>query len=147
MPGPTIRIATDCTGVDWEEACRVFERAPLGTREPEKLRLAFERSALVRFAKDGERLVGMARAISDGVYQAVIYDVCILPEYQGKGLGSRLVASLMEALPGLTVLLYAVPGREGFYGRHGFERMATAMARFSDPERMGSQGYLRSGEP
>ena len=32
-------------------------------------------------------LIGFGRAISDGEYQGAIYDVAVLPENQGKGVG------------------------------------------------------------
>lgn len=76
--------------VDWTELTGVFERAPLGVRDPEKLRRAFEKSHVRCFAYCEGRLVGAARAISDGEYYAGIYDVIIAPEYQRQGIGRRI---------------------------------------------------------
>lgn len=138
-----IRFVRECGGVDWREAVAVIEAAPLGSRDPSKMQRAFENSHAVCFAYDGDRMVGMGRMVSDGEYQAVLYDLCLRPEYQGHGLGKRIVELLMAEVKGLTVLLYAVPGKQGFYKRFGFEEMTTAMARFADPERMRWLGYLK----
>ena len=38
-------------------------------------------------AWSGDRMIGFARATSDGVYRATIWDVVVHPDYQGLGLG------------------------------------------------------------
>lgn len=40
------------------------------------------------------------------------------------------------------IILYAVPGKEGFYGKFGFLRMKTAMAIFENPRQQLERGYL-----
>ncbi len=137
-----VKLSFDTEGVDWADAARIFERAPLGTREPDLLRRTFENSDLVCFARDGNALVGMARALSDGLVQSVIYDLCMLPEYQGRGLGKRIMRDMMARLNTRTTVLWAVPGKEGFYARLGFRPMLTAMAVMEDPEKSASQGYI-----
>lgn len=87
----TFTFSFELKNVDWIEAAEIFRRAPLGTREPEKLRRACENSYLVCFAYAGDRLVGMGRALSDGEYQAAIYDLVVLPEYQGLGIGRQIM--------------------------------------------------------
>jgi len=139
----TIALRFDTEGMDWEQAATVFERAPLGTREPDKLKTAFDQSDLVCFAWDGDILVGMVRALSDGVYQSVIYDLCMLPEYQGQGLGAILLQAVLDRLTSASVVLWSVPGKEGFYAKFGFKPMLTAMARFEHPEKSAANGYIR----
>jgi GNAT superfamily N-acetyltransferase len=130
--------------IDWNEAAVVFERAPLGKRrrEPEKIRRAFESSYAIVYVFDEDKLIGMGRALCDGEYQAAIYDMVVLPEYQRKGIGKEIIERLCEQLPVENIILYAVPGREGFYKKCGFRMMLTAMAKLnqfmSDP----SGGYL-----
>ena len=64
----TVRIDTSLDGIDWTAA-----RADLiaddfdNGRSPEALRRSFEQSQHVAIARDGERVVGMARLLSDGV--------------------------------------------------------------------------------
>lgn len=138
-----ITLRFDCSGVDWVQACTIFERAPLGTRKPDRLRTTFENSALVCFAWHGGRTVGLARALSDHVVQSVIYDLCMLPEYQGSGLGTRMMRAMLDRLETPNVQLHSVPGKKGFYERLGFCVMRTAMLLSADPEDMRRKGYIR----
>lgn len=138
-----LSLRFDTTGIDWFQACEVFRRAPLGIREPAQLRRAFENSAHVCFAFHHDRLVGLGRALSDGEYQAVICDLVVLPEYQGKGVGRQILTALQGRLAVRTTILYAVPGKEAFYRNFGFARMRTAMARrVPDADDFREKGYI-----
>ncbi|WP_320006117.1 GNAT family N-acetyltransferase [Maridesulfovibrio sp.] len=138
----SISLHFNTENIDWQKIAEIFEKAPLGTREPEKLARAAKNSALVCFAKDGDKFVGFARAISDLEYQAAIYDLCILPDYQSKGVGKMIMNALKEKLGPLSIILYAVPGKEGFYKKLGFVPMLTAMGIFQDEAGMIERGYL-----
>jgi GNAT superfamily N-acetyltransferase len=135
-----ITFSNSLKAVDWEEASVLFNRAPLGKqkRDSEQLRRAFEASYAAVIVCDSDRLIGMCRALCDGEYQAAIYDMVVLPEYQGKGIGKGMLERLCDKLPVENIILYSVPGREGFYMKCGFKKMRTAMARLnkfmSDPE-------------
>jgi aralkylamine N-acetyltransferase len=123
-----ISLSTNIDGISWEELARVFELAPLGKkRDPEILEVAFRNSLLRVFAFDGRVLVGAGRALSDGVWRAAIYDVVVLPEYQGKGIGSKIIQHLVQSAKVDVVMLYSVPGKEKFYEKFGFRKMKTAM--------------------
>jgi len=125
-----IMYSTEKQRIDWDEAVVVFGRAPLGKRkrDPEKMRRAFESSYAVVFVFDSDKLIGLGRALCDGEYQAAIYDVVLLPEYHGKGIGKEIMKELCDQLPVENIILYAVPGREEFYKKCGFQKMLTAMA-------------------
>ncbi len=45
----------------------------------------------------GKRLVGFGRATSDGVYRAVLWDVVVASDLQGRGLGRKVVEALLSA--------------------------------------------------
>ncbi len=128
--------------INWEEAVDVIAKAPLGNREPEKIMRAFKSSFAVTYVFDDEKLIGLARAISDGEYQSAIYDVVLLPQYQGKGIGRKLMDSLLEQLPTKNIILFAVPGKEDFYSKLKFKKMLTGMAIFSDSLGDPEKGYL-----
>ncbi len=138
----TIRLQFDTDGVDWAEAVEVFRRAPLGTREPEKFRRACENSFLVCFAYDGDTLIGTGRVVSDGEYYAGLYDVVVLPEYQGKGVGKAIVGAIHERLSVSAITLFSVPGKEPFYKKCGYHKLLTAMIRVDDPERLRVSGFI-----
>lgn len=76
---------------------------------------AFENSHTVVFIFDDDKLIGFGRAISDGICQATIYDIAVLPKYQGKKIGSTIVDSILKRIPQCTFILYASPGKEIFY--------------------------------
>ena len=64
-------------------------------RRPEDLQVAVANSCPVITVWDGDRLIGFA-GISDGVYRATIPDVVMHPEYQGMGLGRKLVETVLS---------------------------------------------------
>src|SRR5439155_12298277 len=43
---------------------------------------------------EGERTIGMGRAIADGASDAYIQDVVVLPEHRGRGIGGEIVSRL-----------------------------------------------------
>jgi predicted N-acetyltransferase YhbS len=87
-------------------------------------------------------LIGAGRAITDGLRYSVIFDVVLLPEYQGRGIGKQIMEFLADKSKGLTVLLYAMPGKEGFYSKLGYRKMKTAMAKFPNPEVQQKNGFI-----
>lgn len=138
-----IRFSTETKGISWQELAQLFELAPLGNkRDPKKLELAFRNSLLKIFAFDGGKLVGAGRALSDGVWRAAIYDVAVLPEYQGQGIGSRMIQHLIDHAGVDVIMLYAAPGKEAYYEKFGFAKMKTAMAIFRDPEQGRARGMI-----
>ena len=138
-----ISLSTDIDGISWEELARLFERAPLGKkRDPEKLEKAFRNSMLKVFAFHDVKLVGAGRALSDGVWRAAIFDVAVLPEYQGKGIGSTIIRHLVDSANVEVIMLYAAPGKEEFYERFGFRKMTTAMAITPSEEEARRRGLI-----
>jgi ribosomal protein S18 acetylase RimI-like enzyme len=75
---------------------------------------------------EGEYTIGMGRVISDGVSDAYIQDVVVLPEHRGRGIGGEIVARLARHCTerGLVWIgLVAEPGTTAFYERLGFQVM------------------------
>src|SRR3954470_12202794 len=69
----------------------------------------------------GDRQVGFARAVSDGVALAYLADVYVLPEHRGRGLGVDLVRVMVEDGPGQRFRwLLHTNDAHGLYGRFGF---------------------------
>lgn len=139
----SIELRFDTKNVDWQKASRIYELAPLGVREPDLLQKTFENSDLICFAWDGNELVGVARALSDGYVQSVIYDLCMLPEHQGCGLGKQMMQAMMARLKTRNIVLWAVPGKEGFYKKLGFHSMLTALAQVQNPQEQAAKGYIK----
>ena len=60
---------------------------------------AFEHSLKILCAHDGNKLVGLIRAVGDGYSVLFIQDILVLPEYQRKGIGTRLLKSMLGFYP------------------------------------------------
>jgi ribosomal protein S18 acetylase RimI-like enzyme len=134
-------LKQDCTGVDWKVVSDTLKRVGMAYYEPDLHKKAFEASHTTVFIYHDDRLIGFGRAISDGVYQAVIYDCAVLPELQGKGIGKMIMDNILSQVSHCNVILYASPGKEGFYQKQGFRRMKTGMAHFKKSEAMRESGF------
>ena len=136
-----LNIKLDCVGVDWKAVSDILKCVGMAYHEPEVHRRAFEASHTTVFAYRADRLIGFGRAISDGVYQAAVYDCAVLPEWQGKGVGTTLMKHILARISHCNVILYASPGKEGFYQIQGFRKMKTGMARFINDAAMRERGF------
>lgn len=131
------------TAVDWQELETLYRVAPLGNKNARDLETAFSNSRYHCFAREDGKLVAAGRALADGVDASYICDVVVNPSYQGQGLGKEVVQRLMALSAGhKKILLYAVPGKEGFYKKFGFLRMRTAMAVFENPAQAIERGHV-----
>ena len=97
------------------------------TIEPEQAEKGLQGSDYLVVAKDGDRIIGMARTLSDGGYFVFVVDVIVIPEYQGQKIGSALVNNVLEhyqkALKTgqkISVNLMAAKDKDGFYKKLGF---------------------------
>ena len=94
-------------------------------RSLQDLRRMLAGSAAVVSLWRGRRLVGFARASSDGVFRAVLWDVVIPEDLQGQGLGRQLVEALLNTpqLRGVERVYLMTTNSAGFYEQLGFERV------------------------
>ncbi|WP_457551015.1 GNAT family N-acetyltransferase [Desulfobacula sp.] len=93
-------------------------------KQPEFLNRIVQDSALFVGAFCGKKLIGMGRALSDLASDAYIQDVAVLKEFRGKGLGRKIIQTLIEKLKenGVDWIgLVAQPGTSSFYKELGFE--------------------------
>ena len=97
----SVRVDSSLDGIDWDQAKAdlAADRFDNG-RSADALRRSFEQSAHVAFARDGDRVVGMARLLSDGVCNAYLLDVWTASEYRRKGVASSMMRLLLDAVPG-----------------------------------------------
>jgi len=121
----------------------LYRAAPLGEKDPSDLKTAFSTSKFKFFVYDSGRLVGVGRALADGVDCSYICDIAVLPSHQGLGLGREIIAKLVALSTGhKKIILYAAPGKEAFYRGLGFRRMTTAMAIFENQARALERGLI-----
>jgi GNAT superfamily N-acetyltransferase len=80
----------------------------------------------------GDRAAGMARVVGDGAMAFYVQDVMVLPEHQRQGIGTALVAAVMDyfrrGAPGHSSIgVFTGRNLAGFYERHGFEGPDTGL--------------------
>jgi ribosomal protein S18 acetylase RimI-like enzyme len=136
-----ISVKNDCSGVNWQTVSETLKSVGMAYHEPEKHRKAFEASYTKVFLYKDDKLVGFGRAISDGAYQAAVYDCAVVIEYQGKGIGRMIMENILSKLQDCNIILYASPGKEGFYKKLGFRKMKTGMAKFIKSVSMQERGF------
>ena len=107
-------------GIDWEQAKAdlAADRFDNG-RSAAALRRSFENSQHVAFARDGDRVVGMARMLSDAVCNAYVVDVWTQSAYRRRGIASRLMRMLAERAPGQHIGLQTDDAQD-FYRSLGY---------------------------
>jgi len=73
-----------------------------------------------------DKAVGMGRVISDGISDAYIQDLVVLPKYRGHGIGKKLVDSLIKQCLSKGIVwigVIAEPGSDKLYRGLGFKPM------------------------
>ena len=134
-------VKQGCAGVDWQTVAQILKSVGMAYHEPDVHKKAFEASHTTVFVYHAERLIGFGRAISDGAYQAAIYDCAVLPDFQGRGIGTKIMKNILSRISHCNIILYAFPGKEGFYQKYGFRKMKTGMALFKQGESMIDRGF------
>ena len=95
--------------------------------DPAMLKAAFAGSLLVLGAFVQDELIGLVRAVGDGVSILYIQDILVAPEHQRKGVGAKLLRAALARYPSIyqTVLMTDdIPERAAFYRACGFTAAA-----------------------
>lgn len=132
MEGRLIHLSTRKSAIDLRKLQNLLQSTAFWARDRklEDLRLAIVNSNPVISAWNGDHMVGFARATSDGVFRATIWDVVVHPDMQGSGLGSRLIDELLKQprLKRVERVYLMTSHQQGFYERVGFtENKTTTM--------------------
>ena len=117
-----VHVDASLEGVDWAQAKAdlAADRWDNG-RSAAALRHSFEQSRHVAFARDGGRVVGMARLLSDGSCNAFLVDVWTASTYRRQGIASQMIGLLLDEVPGQHVGLQTDDAQE-LYRPLGFEQ-------------------------
>jgi len=127
----TVRVDAALDAVDWVQAkADLVADAFDNLRTPTALRRSFVQSQHVAFAWDEDRLVGMARLLSDGVCNAYLLDVWTKSSHRRQGVASAMVRRLVDAVPGQHVGLQT-DDAQAFYSSLGFAPQPEFWARIS----------------
>ena len=93
------------------------------SRSHNSLKMLLANSSIVVSLWRGKRLVGFGRAHSDGLYRAVLWDVVVAGDLQGRGLGRRVIAALLKSpkLRDVERIYLMTTNSKGFYQQLGFD--------------------------
>ncbi len=120
-----IRFSEDKLLIDLKQLQQLFNDAAFWAqnRSLDDLAIAIANSDPVITIWEQENLIGFARATSDCVYRASIWDVIVHPQYQGYGLGRKLIQNLLKhpRLKNVERVYLMTTYQQGFYARLGFE--------------------------
>lgn len=110
-----------------DEFNMLTEAVGWGKRDNKIVEEAFSNTLYSLCAYDGDKLIGYGRIIGDKTIFLYIHDVMVLPEYQGKGIGTGIMKALLEQIkeykkvnPSIRTYLGASKGKESFYEKFGF---------------------------
>jgi ribosomal protein S18 acetylase RimI-like enzyme len=129
-----ISLSNSIENVEWSRMKEIYHSVGWTNHNEEKIKKVFQSSNVVAIAYDEDNIAGFGRALSDGVFNAAIYDVVIDKDYQNKGIGQQIIESLLAQLKNIScVHLVSTAGNEEFYRKAGFRKMKTGMARYLNP--------------
>jgi len=97
---------------------------------PERLYKALMHSSTVLTVWDGEKLVGLARALDDTEMLAQIHYVLVHPDYQGHGIAGKMIEYIKEKYKDFLYIEGMPENKKNvpFYEKHGFSVMKNGAA-------------------
>ncbi len=105
------------------EVAELYRRAGLirPVDDLERMGRMIAHANLIVCARDGERLVGVARALTDFSHCCYLADLAVDAEYQRQGIGKTLIARVYEAIgEEAMLLLLSAPKAMPYYPHVGF---------------------------
>lgn len=120
-----VQIREGLDGLTPARIATLYRRAPLlrPTGDRAAIERMFDASSLVLSAWHGDRLVGLARVLSDGVLFSFLCDLAVEPDVQGYGIGKKLIDEVLARCEGTELVLRDSDISSGFYQRLGFRRV------------------------
>lgn len=120
----TITYRTDAN-LKADQVIDLYNRSTLGERrpvdKPDVFQGMIDNATIIVTAWDGEKLVGIARALSDLVYVTYLADLAVDEAYQHQGIGKQLIEiTQSQASPDCILVLLAAPKANDYYPKLGF---------------------------
>jgi ribosomal protein S18 acetylase RimI-like enzyme len=117
-------------GLGVQEFREILVASTLAERRPvddtARLERMLREADLIVTAREGKRLVGISRAITDFSYCCYLSDLAVAVAYQHRGIGKRLVAETrLHAGESATLILISAPAAENYYGKIGMKTVAS----------------------
>lgn len=117
-------LEPELTAVEFRDilvASTLSERRP--AKDLARLERMLRQADIIVTARDGAKLVGVSRALSDFCYCCYLSDLAVDAAYQRQGIGKRLLEEThAQAGPETTLILLSAPAAEGYYPRIGMKK-------------------------
>jgi len=128
-------IHSDFSIVNLDELKGIYNSVGWTKHTEAIIKQVFEASNIRVFATINGKVIGFGRAMSDGVFNAAIYDVIVHPDFQKHGIARQIMQHLLDRLCNVScVHLISTTGNEDFYGKMGLKRLTTGMGRYLNLE-------------
>ena len=129
-----IEIHSDFANANIDEIKDVYASVGWMKHTNEIIRQVFEASNVVALVKVNGRIIGIGRGMTDGVFNAAIYDVVVHRDFQRQGIARKIMEFLLDKLSNVScVHLISTTGNEGFYRKFRLKKLKTGMARYLNP--------------
>jgi predicted N-acetyltransferase YhbS len=114
------RKITETEFIDLLNRSTLGERRPVN--DPKCIAAMLRHANLLCTAWDGDKLVGVARSVTDFEFCCYLSDLAIDEAYQKGGIGRQLIALTKSRLGAKAkIILLAAPKAEGYYPKIGFD--------------------------
>jgi GNAT superfamily N-acetyltransferase len=128
--------------IDYEQVSELLAKVDWPARQQSKLETALQNSYMLatlvsHLPQESPALIGMARVVSDGAFNAQLWDVIVDPSFQGVGLGRQLVSEVVQSLLKediCNIVTFAEKSGTKFYQKLGFQ---------SDPDNVKGMFYRK----
>ncbi|MCP5195834.1 MAG: GNAT family N-acetyltransferase [Gammaproteobacteria bacterium] len=119
------------------EFSNLLQRSTLAERrpvdDPECIAAMLANAALTVTAWSGERLVGVARSVTDFSYCCYLSDLAVDVDFQRQGIGRELIRQTKSLLgPKCKLILLAAPNATDYYPHIGFAKHPSAWVLYED---------------
>jgi ribosomal protein S18 acetylase RimI-like enzyme len=109
-----------------DDVIRVFRnsgiRRPID--QPDRIQQMIEHANLIVSAWDGQKLIGIGRALTDFSFCCYLSDLAVDRDYQRSGIGRALVKAVLEQIGDrCSLILLSAPEAMEYYPKLGFEEI------------------------
>ena len=142
VPDIDYKVIDRIDDIDFQEVTDILTFHGLSDLDNDTQKKVFENSFVTIFIEADDKVIGVGRAISDGITHASIYNIAVRDEYRGHGIGKVIVDEILKRVEGCNVTLYTHPKHIGLYEHWGFKRLKTAYVIFHDETHYKEAGFI-----
>lgn len=120
-----LRLKEDC--LDYDNYFTLRESVGWNNFSKEQAEYAISHSFYSLMIEYDSKIIGMGRVVGDGIYFTMV-DIVVRPEYQGKGIGTKIIQSILKHIENgmyensrVSIQLLSEIGKEEFYIKQGFK--------------------------